>query len=530
MWTVCLILFVSVFLSLWFYSRRKHSYWSSKGVPCPPPLPFLGHVHKMYSKKKGRWIFENEVYRRYGGSTYAGVYEFHNPILVVGDPYLTKCILVKDFSHFTDRRIQAVMTTERDSVMNHMLTSKRGEEWKSLRSVISPAFSSGKMKSMFHLVCAKADALVSFCLAEAAKKPSVDMKYNFGRYTVDTLASCAFGIECNSLVNEEAEFPKKVSEFFTVPRSRLLKFLLYRLAPKVFSMLQIRLNPPELDFFKEVVTQTISERKKRGVRRGDFLDLLLDVGPQEANTDLTEETMGLHEEGHCDKESLVKGMAEVLRKQRLDDNTIVAQCLLFLVAGYDTTASTLAFATFLLAKNPEEQERLRREMRQMKKDNEGDLPYSGLMEAKFLDACLMETLRLYPPGPRLQRMCTKTYKLPGTDLIIPVGSIVQCLVWSVHRDPRYWPEPEAFLPDRFMPENKANIKSFTHIPFGMGPRNCIGMRFALMEAKVALAKLVLRADLKLAPGCDEIVLEGGNSAVLRPKNGIDIILTPLEGE
>ncbi|XP_068247474.1 cytochrome P450 9e2-like isoform X2 [Palaemon carinicauda] len=520
MWCVCLFLFVSLLLTLISYSRWRHSYWASKGVPNPPALPFLGHAHKMYNKKIGRWIFENEVYREHGGSTYAGIYEFHNPILLVGDPDLMKYILVKDFSHFTDRRIQSVMTTERDNVMNYMLTSKRGDEWKSLRSAISPAFSSGKMKDMFHLVCAKADALVAFCLAETVKKPFIDMKYNFGRYTVDTLASCAFGIECNSLIDEEAVFPKKVAEFFRVPRSRLFKFLFYRLAPKVFSLLQLRLNPPELDFFRDVVTQTISQRKKSGINRGDFLDLLLDVRSQETIKDRTEQTTDLLEDpDHIG--SLAKG---------LDDNTVVAQCLLFLVAGYDTTASTLAFATFLLAKYPKEQEKLRREIRELVDDGEGKLPYNALMEAKFLDSCLMETLRLYPPGPRLQRMCTKAYKLPGTNLTIPEGSVVQCQVWSVHRDPRYWPEAEEFLPDRFMPENRGNIKSFTHIPFGMGPRNCVGMRFALMEAKVALAKLVLAADLRLAPGCEELVLEGGNTGVLRPKNGVNIILSPLKEE
>ncbi|KAK7080460.1 Cytochrome P450 3A4 [Halocaridina rubra] len=571
MWLLSLLLLSTVVFVAFTYSRKRHNFWTLNGISTPPFIPFLGHAHKLYNKKQGRWIFENEVYSKFGGCRYAGIYEFLNPILIVGDPELMKNILVKDFDHFVNRRKQTVMTNERDSVMNHMLTSKEGDDWKALRSVMSPTFTSGRMKAMFPLVCEKANALVSFCRKEISKKPQIDMKYTAGRYTVDTLASCAFGIECNSLIDDDAAFPKKVSAFFNVPSSKLLLYLFYRLFPRMFSLLKINLNPPELDFFKEVVTHTIAERKRKNLRRDDFLDLLLEAEHSESetkdeqvhqgdewpdsNNQLNNEekeqddnvankkdTVTQHQhqqmqklQEHVQNESTeekhenVKNAKKTL-KGGLDDNAILAQCLLFLVAGYDTTASTLAFASFLLAKHPKEQDTLRQELRELLEEKEGKLTYDTLIDAKFLDSCIMETLRLYPPGPRLQRMCNKSYRLPGTEFTIPKGMVVQCQVWSVHHDARYWPDPEKFSPDRFMPENRPNIKSFTHIPFGMGPRNCIGMRFALMEVKVALAKLVLAAEMKLAPGSEELILEGGNSSFLRPKYGVNLILKPLGSE
>ncbi|XP_053641271.2 cytochrome P450 9e2 [Cherax quadricarinatus] len=159
-------------------------------------------------------------------------------------------------------------------------------------------------------------------------------------------------------------------------------------------------------------------------------------------------------------------------------------------------------------------------------EEHGDITYQGVMEAKFLDACLMESMRLYPAGTFAERECTKTYKLPGTDVILRPGDLVTIPIWSLHHDPRYWPAPEVFLPDRFLPENKSNITNFTHMPFGMGPRSCIAMRFALMEAKVALAKLILKAKLRLKSGHEEVKV-ALSPVLLRPEGSIDVVITPL---
>lgn len=430
-----------------------------------------------------------------------GLYEMFQPALVIGDPDLLKHILVKDFDHFSDRRIFTA-GNNKDVISNSMLTNMNGEKWKATRAIMTPTFTSGKMRGMFHLVCEKADDLVSFCLTDAAQNSSVDMKHNYGRYTIDTIASCAFGLECNSLVNEDAIFPKKAAVFFEMRLKSLIRFFFLFALPSLFKTFKIRLNPPEFDFFKEVVQEAVAARN-RGLKRGDFLDLLLESREQH-------------------------GSGDGASKQVMDENNILAQSILFIIVGYDTTASTLAFASHLLSKYPETQQRLRQEMQDMVKEN-GSVTYQGIMEAKYLDACLMETLRLFPPIPIGERVCTKPYTLPGTDVTLEPGTIVQFPIWSLHHDAKYWPEPEVFKPERFLPENKADIKGFTHVPFGMGPRNCIAMRFALMEAKVALAKMVLAVEMKLKPGHEELKLING-PGILRPGKDLQLILTPLRGK
>ncbi|XP_068240577.1 cytochrome P450 3A41-like [Palaemon carinicauda] len=497
---VTVSLLVLLVVSVWLYSRHKFSYWAKRGILTPPITPIIGHIDRIGSSKQGRWMFDVEVYQKYSRNGLAGGYTFFSPYLYVCEPEMIRSIFIKDFDHFTDRRVFKSQS-KNDQCMNEMLSNENGEQWKKLRSIVSPTFSSGKMKNMFHLVCEKADALVAFSLAESTKKPFVNMKLNFGRFTIDTIASCAFGLECNSLVDENAEFPKKADPFFDFGFSRLLIFIMLGIAPKLMSKLGINMFPKETQFFKNVVEETLAARRK-GIKRGDFLDLLLEA---QSGEDLSDPS----------------------KKQVLKDETIIAQCVLFIIAGYDTTATTLAFVAYELAKNSDKQQLLREEVQDAISRNNG-MTYQAIMESKYLEACISETLRMYPPAPMLERICTKDYQIPGTNLTVPKALSVQVPVYAIQRDEKFWPEPEVFKPERFLPENKNDLTNYTYMPFGLGPRNCLAMRFAQMEAKVALAKLVLAAELTLAPGHEELVLSTG-FALLKPIK-LNLVLKPLNEE
>lgn len=197
------------------------------------------------------------------------------PILFVGDPELIKCIMVRDFDHFTDRRTFR-LKGGRDWYLHNMLSGKTGSEWKALRALVSPIFTSGKIKHMFPLVCRNADNLVAHSLKQAATRPFVDMKDNFGRFSIDTIASCAFGIESNSLEDENSDFVKQADVFFQKGPRKIIKALLLGMFPRLGRLLNITYTGPEVDFFRHVVERAIGMRKE-GKRRGDFLDLLLEA-------------------------------------------------------------------------------------------------------------------------------------------------------------------------------------------------------------------------------------------------------------
>lgn len=201
-----------------------------------------------------------------------GLYEGFSPILVIRDPDLLKNLLVKDFDHFTDRR---AMGDQKGSLMKEMLANKEGEEWKILRSIISPTFSSGKMRRMFPLVCQNVQKLITSCLEDGQTKQYVDMKDRCGRFSMDNLASCAFGIDCNSQSQEKSMFAENAEQFFAVTPLKALKTLLMILYPKVFSAVGFKADSPEMMFFLNVVKETIKSRGK-SQDRGDFLDIMLE--------------------------------------------------------------------------------------------------------------------------------------------------------------------------------------------------------------------------------------------------------------
>lgn len=150
----------------------------------------------------------------------------------------------------------------------------------------------------------------------------------------------------------------------------------------------------------------------------------------------------------------------------------------------------MVFMLYELALNPDIQKRLRNEITTGIERNGGKLTYDLLFDLKYLDMVVNETLRKFPPVFLIMRKSSKDFKIPGTEMVIPANTDIHINVFSLHRDPEYFPNPEKFDPERFTPENVKNRKPFTFIPFGNGPRNCIGGRFGLLQAKLGIVRLI----------------------------------------
>ena len=178
-----------------------------------------------------------------------------------------------------------------------------------------------------------------------------------------------------------------------------------------------------------------------------------------------------------------------LANKHMTEDEMLAQALIFLLAGYETTASTLTYCTYELALQPKVQDRLCNEVKAAL-DSNGEISYQELAKLPLLDAVLSETLRLHSPAIRLARLASTDYKLGDTGITLFKGQQVEIPIYAIHHAEEFYPEPFKFKPDRFMPENRHLIKPYTYLPFGGGPRNCIGMRFALLEAKLGLAHIV----------------------------------------
>jgi len=186
-------------------------------------------------------------------------------------------------------------------------------------------------------------------------------------------------------------------------------------------------------------------------------------------------------------------------KGKLLDDEITGNAFVFILAGYETTATSLAFTAYLIAAHSDVQERLIAEIDEVIDDQ---LKAEDLAEAvgklPYLDMVMKEALRMYPPIPlHFGRYASVEKTIMGK--VIPEGSAVMIPTWYIHHDPNTWPDPWKFDPERFSPENRHSIKEMSYLPFGEGPRKCIGWRFANLEAKLALALLLKKFKLRLGP-------------------------------
>ena len=446
------------------FVTKDYDFWLKRGVPGPRAVlpwgnefgvPGLGGT--TYSS------FDQWIHRQLRGDRFCGYVELRKPVLYVADPDLITAITVKDFEHFTDKRSFVL-----SRAYSRMLPLLCGKEWKKARTELSPAFSSGKIKEVFPLCLRTAASLSQYLGEERKVRDAINMKKTFGCFTIDTIASVAFGIEFNSFVDEHSELIEKISAFFETPGMYgNVWFFCTKLLPSWMSALLPDPYDHVEKYFTRITEETIRKREASGVARRDFFQLLLETEDKDGN--------------RC-----------------FSNADIVAHCLVFYLGGHDTMANLLTFAACSLATVPPCQEEAHREIDAVLARHGGRLTYEGISELHYLDRVLSETLRMYPALYHLERTCTKEYSIPDTDVLIPVGIRVQIPVFSLQRDPRFYPNPLRFDPDRFLPEEKESRHPSTFLAFGAGQRVCLMRRFALIEAKVALVAVL--KEFQLQPG------------------------------
>ena len=236
---------------------------------------------------------------------------------------------------------------------------------------------------------------------------------------------------------------------------------------------------------QKVVLELIEERRRSGVDGGDLLSMLL----------LAEDDEGAD-------------------GQRMTPAQVWDEALTIFIAGYDTMATALMWTFYLLSEHPEAEARLHAELDGVLTDSR-PATFKDLRRLPYTERVLSEAMRIYPPAWRLVRRAIKDFRVG--EHLIPAGSLVMVCQYAMHRDPRYFPDPERFDPERFTPEAKETRPQFSYFPFGGGPRRCIGEGFALMEGVLLLATLARRWRLRLAPGH---TVEVFPEHLLRSKHGM----------
>lgn len=444
-----------------------------------------------------------QLYSQLDGHRIGGMFQLMQPVYLVRDPELIKHVTVKDFEHFVD--LPVFIPEDHEPILTKSLQALKGQKWKDMRSTLSPAFTSSKMKMLFTLISETSKQLTSHLekrlreqQAAAEHKPtddspdvlSLELKDLFTNYTNDVIATAAFGIQCNTLENPDNEFYKMGKEFNRFSLLKLIIFIGYTWIPNVMKMLGATLIPKKTaDFFRTLVRDSIKFREREGIIRPDMIHLLMQVRQDDLREDGSSSGVNA--------ESEISGMQDDTRNTKisLGIDDIAAQALVFFSAGFEVVAILLSFSTLLLAVHQDIQQQVKEEVDEVLAEYGGQVTYEAVQRIRRLDNVLSETLRMYPPAPIISRRCVKEYRVPGSDLKLEQSCTINVPINGLHHDPQYFPDPETFNPDRFSEDNKHNIQPFTYMPFGSGPRHCIANRFVLLETKVALVQLLSHFDL-----------------------------------
>lgn len=364
-----------------------------------------------------------------------------------------------------------------DSLLGNTLILMRGEKWRKMRTTLSAAFTGSKMRQMFELMreCAieSKEFLLKTYLNKIDSEHTMEMTDFYSRVTNDVIASCAFGHKINSLIDRNNEFfetGRKLQDLSSI--KSFVKLLGFRLFPWIMEKFQISFVDRAIcDVFSNLVLRNIEIRRKNNIVRPDLIDSLMRVKCDNNN---------FHQNATNTNKSI---------KGQWSDNEIISQAFTFFLAGFDTTMWVLTATTYELALNPHIQEHLSNEIDNIQLSEQFHINYDQLNKMKYLDMVLMEVLRIHSPAVLIDRLCSKRIRLNDgikLNVYIEKGDHIWIPTYCFHHNPKYFPQPNEFDPERFNDENRKKINPAHYVPFGIGPRACIGYRFALMEVKLII--------------------------------------------
>lgn len=282
--TALISLFIVVVLYAHF--KRRYRYWKELGVAYIEPTFPTGNVADFLKTSIHFSYVIQKLYvklRRLGADDYGGIFFFGNPVFLVLSPEFAKTVLVRDFQYFMDRGIYFNGDVD---VLSANIFFLRGTKWKMLREKLSPTFSSAKLKQMFFTILDVGRRLEQHLLPLAAMKADIEIRDILGRFMTDVIASCAFGLDTDCINNPTSEFREMGRKMINFPKSKALKLILASTFQRQARLLGVRWNDADVsEFFMNVVRETIRSRQQSGLRRNDFMQLLIDMMKNDVDDD-----------------------------------------------------------------------------------------------------------------------------------------------------------------------------------------------------------------------------------------------------
>ncbi|XP_053395256.1 cytochrome P450 3A24-like [Mercenaria mercenaria] len=514
-WLVFILFLVLVY---YLYTARKHSLFRRYGIPAIQPSPFIGGFP--YLAKRGIMGSEYDATMKYG--KVVGFFIGNMPTIFLTEPDLIRELYVKQFNNHPNRSKAAHITKFWQQTI---LQTTDYNNWRFLRSTLTPAFTSGKLRKMDKIVGECVDRTINQLKAKVTKSENVtDMIPVFQGITLDVICQSAMGVKLDTESEANNELRKQISNLLNFSLEKNPYLLILFFIPdmkKVMELFDIDFNDSKaVAYIKKCVDAIVKERKedKNSEDIQDLLQLMINTNMEDKALNEKSQTEKVLGETHGEDDDMKHAKLEKPHRGMTDDE-IAANAIMFLFAGYDTTSTAMIFTSYFLATQPECQEKIVQEIANNIGNSEPE--YDNIQSLTYLDMFISESMRLYPPVTRINR--NNDFDCKVGEYTFPGGISITTPVFTLHRLPEFWPEPEKFDPERFSAENKSKILPYTYLPFGAGPRNCVGMRFANMELKMTMVKLLQNFRIKPSPGL-QIPPKLEKHVFCRPVGGMRLIL------
>ncbi|KAF5285370.1 hypothetical protein FQR65_LT13260 [Abscondita terminalis] len=402
---------------------------------------------------------------------YVGMFLMSEPVLVIRDPKLFKEILIKEFKTFSNRR--TTVSPEVDYLWSqNLLVIEATEHWHRLRTTLSPGFSTAKLKSMFSDISQNAQMLLGNHYNDDGIA-DIEIKEAAFMYGFESVFKVVFDVDVERSSNFKDKLRNAMRELidFRGIRGLMINLKLFSFFLKVTKTAII--SNTLGNFLSQLVKQTIKERKEKTFVKPDLFQLLIKA---QENKSFVEKLENNHD-------------------FKITNDVITSQLIIFSFAGVDTISTVLSYAVYELAVNPNVQAKLQSEVDDTQRECNGNISYTALNKMKYLAMVISEVLRKWPPFVEANRVSVKSYTIKAEnneewDLVLDKNTTIILPIGATHYNPKYFPNPEKFDPERFSQENAKNIVPYTFAPFGHGPRNCIALRFALLEVKIGLVEIL----------------------------------------
>ncbi|EFX88241.1 hypothetical protein DAPPUDRAFT_305713 [Daphnia pulex] len=496
-----LLLFFFVALIVWYWSReRSYFFQQIDNIPGPLKLPFLGNILALPRDGPGLLQIFNVKWTR----AYGHIYRFWRgmfPIVNISSPSDVEAILASQV-HINKSVTGAFLLPW----LGDGLLLSGGNKWRKDRKLLTPAFHFQILDGFFDVFNRNSQIFVEQISKRILDENEVDIYPMTSRCTLDIICEAAMGIQINAQVNYDSEYINAIDRVESMIQGRVNSLL--GLLPD-WIYFQFTPHGRECQTYLDIVhsfTRKVVVARKTIVNQQVVDEVECDSGPKK-------------------RRAFLDLLLESARNGESDmsEADIINQVDTFMFEGHDTTSAAVTWFLYCMATHPaEQQDRVYEELYECFGDSDRPCSLEDLSKLKYLECCIKESLRRHPPVPLIRRRVNEDVRLSGFN--VPADTSLGIQIYALHRNEEFFPDPEAFKPERFQPDQVIGRNPFAYVPFSAGPRNCIGQKFAMYEDKVIVSTLL--RQFRFGIDVHRLPIKESLNMILKPEGGMPLLIAP----